>query len=93
MVWPCVFGLPGHAMQEKGAAGYGLGMFFGASQADKQAPPVINQGDEAACQAAPFEVFGGKSTPAPLVFQFVKTVFTVGPITIELGNGENFQRQ
>lgn len=79
-----VSGLPGNAMEEQGTAGDRLGMFSGLGQADKEVPPVADQGNEVAGQATAFETPGGVAAPAPLVLKFVETVFAVGSITVQL---------
>jgi hypothetical protein len=48
---------------------------------------------EIAHQAATFEILRRIATPTPLVFEFVKTVFAIGSVTIELSNGKDFKRQ
>jgi len=83
-----VSGLPGNAMEEQGTAGDCLGMFFGLGQANKQVPPVVDQGNEAAGQAAALEISGSVAAPAPLVLEFVETIFAIGTIAVQLRQGK-----
>jgi len=79
-----------NGIEHQGPAGDGFGMLIGVSQTHKQAPPVVNQGNDARHKAATFEVLGRKAAPAPVIFQFVEVVFGIGAVPIQLGNAESF---
>lgn len=88
-----VSGLSGYAMEEQRPAGYCLGMLLGLGKADKQVPPVVDQGNEAAGQTAALELLGCVTIPTLLVLEFVETVFAIGPIAMQLGQGEYLRGQ
>ena len=68
-------------------------MVVGIGQADKQIPPIEDQRDAARHQLTTLEVMRREAAPAPMVLQFVKAVFTIGAIAVELANSENLTAQ
>lgn len=90
---PGMGGLLGNSMQQQWPGSDGFEMFLRTGEADKKAPPVIHQRHKTTDKAASFEILRCITTPAPLVFQFIKTVFTIGSIAIQLGNGKDFNRK
>ena len=88
-----VASLLANGIEHQWSTGDSFGMLVGVNQTHKQAPPDVNQGGDPRHEAAAFEVMGGKTTPASLIFQFVDVVFGIGAITIQLGDAERFQFQ
>jgi hypothetical protein len=65
-------------------------VFVRIREAQKEIPPVINQGHHAGHEAAAFEIMGGEATPSPLILQFIEIVLGVRALAIELGCGTEF---
>ena len=81
--------LPGHGGQQQRAAGDGFTMMLGISEADEQAPPVVDQRNSPCEQPAACEVLRREAAPAPLVFQLVERVLAIRPIAIQLTQGQD----
>src|SRR3954469_19681263 len=56
-------------------------------QTHEQAPPIVDQSNDASEQPAALQVLCREPAPAPLVFQFVEPVLAVRPIAIQLTQG------
>ena len=63
--------------------------FVRLGQPHKQAPPVVDERNEASHELAAGEIAGGKARPAPLVLQFIEGIFAIGAIAVELRERQN----
>ena len=61
-------------------------MLMRISQSHEEIPPVVDKGHHAGDEAAALQIVGGKTTPAPLILQFVEIVLGGRPIPVELGD-------
>jgi hypothetical protein len=59
-------------------------------QAREQAPPIVDQRHRAGEQPATMQILCREAAPAPLVLQFIKDVLTIGPVAIQLAQGQDF---
>ena len=82
-------GLLANPMQKQRPGYNGFKMFIRFSKPNKQRPPVIDQCNHPRYQPARLYFFGDKATPAPLIFDFIKVVFTIGPIPVMLNNAND----
>jgi hypothetical protein len=80
---------PRDRRQQQRPTGDRLAMMLGIGQAGEQAPPIVSQGDDPSEQPATRQVLCREAAPAPLVFQFIENVFTVGSIAIQLTQRED----
>jgi hypothetical protein len=71
---------------EHGATADGFTVVFFVVEAQIEVPPIVKQSHEVGHESAWRELAGSKAVPAPLVFEFVKTVFRVGPVAVMLGH-------
>jgi len=62
----------------------------GTRQTGEQAPPVVDQRHRPGRELAAMQTVGGKSAPAPLVFQLIEGIFGIGAVAVELSEGEDF---
>ena len=83
----------GNPVEHQWAAGDGLGMLVGVGKPDEQAPPVVNSGGDPGHEPAAFDVLGGKASPTPVIFEFIKIIFGIGTVPVQLGDTEHFIAQ
>ena len=58
----------------------------------KQRPPVVHQRHHAGHESAAREILSGEAAPAPLIFQLIKIVLGIRPVTIQLGKCQDLMR-
>ena len=73
-----------HAGEQKRATGDGFESGLWMRQADIPTPPVVDQRHRPGREIAAFHVLGGVAAPAPLIFEFVEAIFTIGAVAVEL---------
>src|SRR5260370_37886894 len=59
-------------------------MVLRSREEQEQAPPVVDQRQNARQQTAAFEIMRGEAAPTPLVLQLVERVLAVCPIAVQL---------
>ena len=72
------------------AGGQCLAVMLGVCQTREQAPPVVDQRHRAGEQPATMQILCREAAPAPLVLQFVEDVLAIGPVAIQLAQGQDF---
>src|SRR6059058_1820368 len=90
---PSMARLPGNRLQQQWPAGDRLTMMLRIGQAYEQAPPVVNETNNAGEQPAALQVLRRETAPAPVALQFIKGVFAICAITIELAQSQNLAVQ
>jgi hypothetical protein len=74
---PGVLGSARNSGQQQWPAGNRLAIVVRVSQANEQAPPIVNQRNHSGEQPATLQVASRKTAPTPLVLQFVEGVFDI----------------
>ena len=86
-----VAGLARNPVQKKRPAGDRLAVVIGVRQTHEQAPPVVDQANQAGHVLAALQILRREAAPAPLVLQLVEAVLRVRTVPIELRHRQHLQ--
>ena len=86
---PGMFRPASHRGHQPGTTGNGLAPRFGIGQSDEETPPVVDQRHCPGGQLAAMQVMGGKTTPTPLILEFIEGILGIRSVTIELSEGKD----
>ena len=87
---PGVLGLARDGRQQERPGSDGFAMMLWIGQTHEQTPPVVDQRYHPGEQPAACQVLCREAAPSPLILQFIKHVFTVSSIPIQLPEGQDF---
>jgi hypothetical protein len=76
---------PANGMEQQGPGSDRFHVLIRACQSCKDVPPVVNQGDQSGDDATAFDILSHVAAPAPLILDFIKDVFAIRPLPVQLG--------
>lgn len=69
------------------AAGDRFQACFRVRKAHVPTPPVVDQRHRPRREVAALQILGGITAPAPLILEFIESIFAIGPIPVQLADG------